>query len=67
MIRRLRDMFRTATFTPARPVRDDLADRRKVEGALTKADRVLAERARLERVQAEAQRVEQLIKQRRAL
>ena len=66
MIRRLRDMFRTATFTPARPV-DDLADRRKVEGALTKADRVLAERARLERVQAEAQRVEQLIKQRRVL
>ena len=47
-------------------VRDDLADRRKIEAALAKAERVLAERQRIVRIQAETRRVEGLIRQRKA-
>jgi hypothetical protein len=65
MIRRLREMFRTATY-PALLPNADAATRRKVEAALAKAERVLAEHQRIERITAETDRVEHLIRKRRA-
>lgn len=64
MIRRLREMFRTATL-PALLPNDDAAARKRVNDALAKAERVLAERDRIERVQAETDRIERLIRKRR--
>lgn len=65
MMRRLREMFGPSPVLPGLAVPDDAADRKTVQAALAKANRVLAERERIQRVTDEADRVERLIRSRR--